>query len=412
MTELPPFLKWAGGKRWLVPRIAHLLATPHDRYLEPTSVRCIPIQQPLGTFFVASIPADLLVQITSADVRRMTGERPFETYLGIQRPLSKDRVVEIGKYVNTQDACFPTAVLLAVDAKCAEYDEKKSELTLKNYIPDVETAEDKPIWRIQIAQVLDGQHRIEGLKSFTGQKFDVNVSVFIDADIEDQAYLFSTVNLTQTKVNKSLVYDLFDLAKTRSPQKTCHNIAVALDQNPGSPFHKKIKRLGHATPGRSGETFTQATIVQGILQYMSKDVIVDRDLYLKGRRPAKVREEVERELIFRNMFVDERDLEIFDVLWNFFTAVMNRWPAAWSAGGTGMILNKTNGYRGLMRLLRPAYLHLVGPGEVPSIEQFKELLGRSSLEDDDFNVERFPPGTSGEALLFRTLLADLKLREM
>lgn len=372
-------------------------------------VPCIPVSQPLGTFFVVSIPSDLLVQITSADVRRMVGERPFETYLGIQRPLNQKRVAEIGRYVNTKDACFPTAVILSIEGKCAEFNPAKNTLTLRNYIPEKETTEDRAIYKIQIGRVLDGQHRIDGLKNFKGPQFEVNASIFVDADLEDQAYLFSTVNLTQTKVNKSLVYDLFDLAKTRSPQKTCHNIAVALDQSDTSPFWKRIKRLGHATPGRSGETLTQATIVEGLLRYISRDVITDRDLYLKGKLPARIFGKEDRELIFRNMFIDEKDLVILDVVWNYFGAIERRWPTAWGADGAGMILNKTNGYRALIRLLRPVYLFLVSPGKAPSIEEFQNIFNRSAINDDVFTVDNFPPGTSGEALLFQTLLKDLRI---
>jgi len=33
--------------------------------------------------------------------------------------------------------------------------------------------------------------------------FDVNVSIFVDADIADQATVFATVNLAQTKVTEA-----------------------------------------------------------------------------------------------------------------------------------------------------------------------------------------------------------------
>jgi DGQHR domain-containing protein len=219
------------------------------------------------------------------------------------------------------------------------------------------------------------------------------------------------VNLTQTKVNKSLVYDLFDLAKTRSPQKTCHNIAVALDQGKRSPFFQRIKRLGQATPGRKSETLTQATVVEGLIGYISKDVILDRDLYLKGKLPGKATGKAEYELIFRNMFIEEHDLLILDVVWNYFTAVQERWPTAWAAAATGSIFSKTNGYRALMRLLRPIYLSLTNPGGVPSTQEFRTVLDRSVLEDAVFTVDNFPPGTSGEALMFNTLLNELNLPE-
>ena len=76
-----------------------------------------------------------------------------------------------------------------------------------------------------VANILDGQHRIEGLKEGlssghpNSEQFQLNVSIFVDLDMDDQSMVFATVNKAQTKVNKSLVYDLFAYAKSRSPQR-------------------------------------------------------------------------------------------------------------------------------------------------------------------------------------------------
>ncbi len=373
---------------------------------EPQSISlpCLKVKQPLGEFFIASINSKLLCEITEFDVRRMIKERDIETYLGIQRPLNPNRVKELNSYVNTTDACFPTGVILAVDGVCASYNAETHELVLSNYL-EPEQFEERIHYR-QIAKVLDGQHRIEGLKAYEGDTFEINVSIFVDIDIEDQAYIFSTVNLAQTKVNKSLVYDLFDLAKSRSPQKTSHNIAVALDSNDRSPFHQKIKRLGVATEGRFNETITQATFVQSLLPYLTNNALEDRDSYLKRRTPDKVGANELEKLVFRNMFIEEKDLEIADIIWNYFDAIKQRWPMAWEASGKGMMLNKTNGFRALMRFLRPTYLYLNAPGTVTSVEAFLGVLKRVTLEDTDFTVNRFKPGTSGESELYRTLLAE------
>ena len=367
----------------------------------------VKVRQPLGDFYVASIDFKTLCEITRADVRRMIEERPFETYLGIQRPLVASRVRELEKYVKTFDACFPTSIVLAIDGKCAEFDERKQILRLKNF---VDTTSKDEILYIQIARVLDGQHRIEGLKDYPGETFDLSVSIFVDIDVEDQAYIFSTVNLTQTKVSRSLAYDLFELAKTRSPQKTCHHVAVGLDQTKKSPFYKRIKRLGSATVGRTGETITQATFVEALLPYITADAMIDRDLYLRGRRPAKVDDVSLRKHPFRNMFIEERDLEIADVVWNYFDAVRDKWPSAWNSGAQGLMLNKTNGFKALMRLLHPAYLYVTEPGAVVKKEEFaKRIFAKVKLKDDEFDVETFKPGTSGEALLFETLRAQAGL---
>jgi len=372
---------------------------------------CIKVSQPLGDFYVTTISAQVLRQITFADVRQMQ-EREMDTYLGIQREVSPKRVREIGEYVNTVDACFPTAVILAVEARCASYDDVNRTLTLHTSPSDGESA--PRVKMLEIARVLDGQHRIEGLQFLrAGETFELNVSIFVDMDIESQAYLFSVVNLAQTKVNKSLAYDLFDYARARSPQKTAHNIAVALDRDPKSPFFQRIKRLGRATKGRFNETLTQATVVEALMPYVSPAPAKDRQVFLKGHKPKLIGADESRKLIFRNMFLAEEDLQIAEILYNYFSAVKKRWPTAWDATGDGAMLTKTNGFKALMRLLRPAYLYCAKPGTVVTLQAFADIFARAqSIQDRDFNIDNFKPGSSGELGLFRRLMEECRLDEL
>jgi DGQHR domain-containing protein len=328
----------------------------------------------------------------------------LDTYIGIQRSLSDGRVTEIGKFVNTIDATFPTSIVLAVPQVCARYDLAASELTLTSAF-DEETGDVIPVG--EIAKILDGQHRIEGLKHFTGDQFQVPVSIFVDADIADQSYVFATVNLAQTKVNRSLVFDLLDFARARSPQKTCHDIVVALDNHVASPFHKKIKRLGTATPGRIGETITQATFVNALLPFLSADPVTDRDRMARGKRLNH--DDVSyQQTPFRWLWLDDRDTDIARILIEFFGAVSDRWPVAWRSNETGMMLTRTNGFRALMRYLRHLYL---SEKPLPSVEspvvpraRFAARLNEVPLTDSDFTTDTFQPGSSGEKALYDRLL--------
>ena len=371
------------------------------------SFSCIRVRQPIGEFFIASMPYRDLCDITFFDIRRVLRDsRDVEKYLGIQRPLSPKRVRELEKYVKTVDATFPTSVIIAVDGRCASYDEKSREMTLSNWLEPSE--DEEPIFFRNIARVLDGQHRLAGLSDGgPAGNFEINVSLFVDIDISEQANIFSTVNLAQTKVNRSLAYDLFELANARSPQKTCHNISVALDQNSTSPFHLKIKRLGVATEGRFNETITQATFVQRLLPYISRDPMEDRDLFLRGKHPPRAEGEELQFQIFRNLFLEEKDLDIAEVLWRYFTAAKERWPVAWGGTEKGLMLNRTNGFKGLMRFLRPAYLRVTEPGGIPNTEAFARIFAKIPLKDQDFNIDNFKPGTSGESEMFKVLLEHL-----
>ena len=158
-----------------------------------------------------------------------------------------------------------------------------------------------------------------------------------------------------------------------------------------------------ATPGRFRETIAQAQFVEGLLNLITRDAKVDRDILLRGKAiPRPELEELDR-LIFRDMFVQGRDIEIARSVDAFFQAVRGRWPEAWDAFGAGFVLNKTSGFRALMRLLRAVYKHRYGPNEVIRTDDVRQILDRSDFADDRFTTEIYKPGTSGEAQLFRDL---------
>ena len=362
---------------------------------------CLRVSQPIGDLYLASVPHTQLVKITHFDVRRVLQEhRDVERYLGIQRPLNHRRVNELQRYVNFYDASFPTAIIVAVDDQFAEYDEERHTIRLSNVPRDG----DRPTIPIRnIARVLDGQHRIAGLRDFDGDAFDLPVTIFVGADISDQAHIFATVNLEQTKVNKSLAYDLYSLATSRSPQKTCHSIAIVLDQDDTSPFHGRIKRLGVATHGRGLQSISQATFVESVMRYISDDAKTDRDRLLRNKSLELGTAEDLTRLPFRRFFVEEQDVEIVAVLFNYFTSIKARWPSAWSNPDRGNMLNRTNGFRAFMR----AYPHLcklsgTRTGAV-SKEFMQKFMRKVPLADEDFNTETFKPGTSGESSLLSIL---------
>jgi DGQHR domain-containing protein len=273
---------------------------PADSHRIERRIRAIKVSQPIGDVFIASMDQKLIQDITFFDVRRrIAEERDVERYLGIQRPLQPRRVEELRAYVNFIDATFPTSIILAIDSDYAEFDEETGYLTISN----AAQGEEKPTIAFRnLSRVIDGQHRIAGLEGLKQGNFDVIVSIFIGSDISDQAYVFATVNLEQTKVNKSIAYDLFELARTRSPIKTCHNIAVALDRDKESPFYERIKRLGVATEGRDTETLTQSTFVNSLVGYISDNPKQDRDDLIRGKKLNRVQGKEAQNLCFRNLF--------------------------------------------------------------------------------------------------------------
>jgi hypothetical protein len=76
-----------------------------------------------------------------------------------------------------------------------------------------------------------------------------------------------------------------------------------------------------------------------------------------------------------------------------------QWTQAWDFGGKGIMLNQSNGFRALMRIFGEAYNDLAHPGNFVTSDQFLELFNRVEEESEYFSVERFKPGSSGEAKL-------------
>ena len=138
----------------------------------------------------------------------------------------------------------------------------------------------------------------------------------------------------------------------------------------------------------------------------------DRDELKRGNKlPMAPSGEVRvKKLIFRNLFIQERDAEITQIMWNYFAAVAQRWPQAWPGKKPGLILNRTTGYRALMRFLPLAYLTLGIDSAFPTAE-FKRIFDHVRLTDDDFTPENFKPGSSGQSELFKQLVLNTRIDE-
>jgi len=377
-----------------------------DQYI---SIKCIQITQPIGLFYIGVINWKELKIIAHSDIRRIENEEnhTVDTYLGIQRDLSPKRIVEIADYVQNIDATFPTSIILHIPS----YTPLTELIEARNLIYDAANSEMKIRLSNDIASILDGQHRIEGLKKGfqnnheNSDKFQLNVTIFVDLDMDDQSMIFSTVNKAQTKVNKSLVYDLFSFAKSRSPQRTGHNIVKLLNDTIDSPFKDKIKILGRADdPDR--ETITQATLVELIIKYISSNPYKDRDTLIRGKNLSKVEGRELKTYIFRNLFIEEKDQDIAKNIWNLFEAVEDKWPKSWSMPS---ILNKSTGVIAIMKFLHPAYLNLCNSkgreiGFVFTRLDYAEILNNINLDDNVFIKENYIPGTSGQSKLYKQLI--------
>jgi hypothetical protein len=139
------------------------------------------------------------------------------------------------------------------------------------------------------------------------------------------------------------------------------------------------------------------------MRYITDDPRIDRDTILRGKSPRKALGEEKIRLPFRNLFLEDRDIEIVQAIFDYFAAIRDRWPVAWATEDRGNMLNRTNGFRAFMRAYE--YVNeLQGDPDKPVSSEFaSRFMAKVPLEDEDFNTEKFPPGSTGESTLNRLL---------
>lgn len=285
----------------------------------------LPVEQPIGVFYIASIPADILLKTLKNVHRSMGGD-------GVQRDASKSRIKEIASFCSNTDSVFPTPIIVSVYNNIVELDEEYNKISF----------DDNTI----IGEVLDGQHRLLGLEdSDNSSHFNMPVVFMFGLTPEEKAYIFSIINSKQTKVNQSLLYDLFELTSKRSPQKTAHEIARSMNSMQESPFFNRLKMLGTKDVGQDLATLSQGTFAQSIMLLFSKHPNKDKER-LYNDEPI----DSEDGTVLRIYFYKERDEVILKVLLNCFTALSKVFSEEWGTPSK-YILCKTTGFRGVIKSL-------------------------------------------------------------
>lgn len=286
------------------------------------------VRQPIGNFYLTSLEASILAKIADATAR---GEHPD----AVQREQSKKRIKEIAEYSSDTDATFPTPIIIAVNiASNVRIDEDYIYFNENDIIGDV----------------IDGQHRLEGLKhSGFINDFQLPVVFMFDLEPYQRAYVFSIINSKQTRVNMSLIYDLFALSKTRSPYKTCHEIARALNKESTSPFYRRLKMLGKKEENQELASLSQGTFIKYFLDLISKNPDKDsRDI------KRNIILEDDQRLPLRRYFIEGNDPVIHKIILNVFSGVREVFTQEWEDPNK-FILSKSIGFGAIVKIFPELY---------------------------------------------------------
>lgn len=348
---------------------------------EPATLACVSVSQPIGTFYLTVMKAgELLNRVDIQRPRRLDAA----SLQNVQRELSGRRAREIAAYVEDPDATFPTSIIVSAYAGYVHANDDGTRLIFGR-ARDAQEAEEfanpDPSALEGLAdgtpfgEVIDGQHRLMGLKEAgAGERsspyydFELPVVFMLRLEPQHKAYVFSTINSKQTKVSSSLIIDLFGLATTRSPRKTCHDVAAALNATKGGPFFSTLKMLGKKN--QPTESLTQGSFGKYLLDLISKTPDDDERALKRGDAVAP-----DDRCPFRQFFIDERDDMIVRVLNNYFTAVRDAYPTAWSSPDT-YALRRTVGFAALMKAFRTVWEAEVVPTNKATLEVFREIASR------------------------------------
>jgi DGQHR domain-containing protein len=313
----------------------------------------IEIEQPLGIFYLSKMKASDIVRIAQAD--QLSTRNPQ----GIQRTISVNRIKEIANYCTDPDATFPTPIIISVN--------DNSDVQIEQSFFKID---DSKI----IGNIIDGQHRIEGIRNSTEiEKFELPVVLMFNLTEEEKAYVFSIINSKQTKVSMSLIYDLFEVSEGRSPQKTCHEIARIFNNDVDSPFYNRLKMLGKKETDQNNPSVAQGTFVKYLLNLISKN---PDDDFRKLKSGINI--EIDDRCPLRHYFIANQDDLIYKILFNMFSAVRSTFTEEWD-NPNNFVISKTVGYGALIKAF--PVLYAIGFRQKTLKREFFEQFFRKVKED-------------------------------
>lgn len=245
--------------------------------LKKIAAAAAPVRQGALTLYATSLKVRDLVTPNFYNVETLDPADADDK--GFQRLLNGARAKKLADYVvkgqDSQDAFLPTSVFLATD-KSIEFDPATNKIV-------IDSAEIGPF------SVVDGQHRLEGLKMAAEKDervldFEVPVNIAVNLPRIAQMCHFLIVNTTQKSVDRSVeqriiarLSDALDIEDMPSLPKWILNTVERgeiekavkyvdfLNEAADSPWFGKIQMANHSS---ATGTINQRSFVKAIVRYV------------------------------------------------------------------------------------------------------------------------------------------------
>lgn len=355
---------------------------------------CLEVNQPIGTFYIASIKASLLKKFCFSRVASYEAG----SIDGHQRKINESRTNEIRRYLETPDATIPNTIILSAnyredDSLVVDGAERWEYSNGKLIVP-----EDS----LKICSIIDGQHRLQG---FTDLDLDMDIpcSIFIDLPPSMQAYVFSTINFNQKKVDKSLAYQLFgyQMDESDSDLWSPDILAVKISRifHADGPFKNKIRIMG-SNSNSDDWSISSASFIEGVLSLITGNAKNDKYQISKkgiiGYPGRKVLKE-NSNYPLRKYYLSGNDKAIVMVLDRYFSSLQK---TLWKSQPCNSIVFKTVGISAQFRFLK--YLLTDQIVKLDKELNFDSILSPLSLLDFSQEEDLFSARTATTKLLVDT----------
>ena len=216
--------------------------------MDKCTIKAIACNQNGKTFYLAVISSKIL-EGTCFISRRETDPKE-----GFQRNLVESRAKSITKYMDEDNGCLPTTLILSSQVALNYKNDSIS------FMPDE-----------KIFMVLDGQHRLFGL-NFSKKDYEIPVAIFEGLSIRDEVNLFIDINTNQKGVPAALLLDIKELTgKETSTEEKQRELFEKLNDN--SPLAGLLSPMKSKTGFIARNVFNEAT-----KEFLENGYFADKDV--------------------------------------------------------------------------------------------------------------------------------------
>lgn len=402
----------------------------------PIRAKALRVDQPMGTYYVTTLPARVLMEVAYSDALSATWSEEDQSYRlqGTQRLRDPKRLKPISDYINREDAAFPNAIIIAAN--------QEKDTGLVEEVGDPDEDLDKPpigqddLWSIEerddgchelvipsaakIVSVIDGQHRLFSFADAISKRLDMQLicAVFLDLPRPYQAQLFATINSNQKPVDKSLTYEMFGYnideedEEYWSPDKLAVYFTRRLAVDEKSPLMGRIiiapvrDETLQKIVGTGTWKVSTAVIVEGIMRLFTSNPKADTAALLRDRKKPRsliASSRADRSPL-RDLYIGQKDAVIYTIVLNYLIACDK---VFWRDAPAGSFITKTVGVQALLDILRRLARPMLDEMDI-SANAFEQRLAPAS--DIDFAAIEFHNASgAGRSDMRRAIEAALEL---